>query len=315
MAISRAPLPQLNGCDFLTDSGLETTLVFLEDRPLPAFAAFPLLDHDEGRRWLKAYYDRHLQIAADSGVGFIIETPTWRSNPDWGTELGYDAVALDRINMDAVALCREVRAEWAGRADPILLSGQIGPRGDGYQAGRMSSGEAAAYHRPQIAAFAQAGADLVTAFTLSTIEEAAGITAAARAAGIPVAISFTVETDGRLASGPDLGHAIIEVDRLTGGGPDYFMVNCAHPAHFRHRLDGNPAWAARIRGIRANASMQSHAELDNATILDDGDPADLGARYRDLRTLLPNLSVLGGCCGTDHRHVAAIAAACLTPAG
>lgn len=315
MAITLTPLPQLNGYDFLTDSGLETTLVFLEGRPLPAFASFPLLDQDEGRRWLSAYYARHLQIAADSGVGFILETPTWRSNPDWGDELGYDAAALDRINADAVALCQQIRADWAGRVAPILVSGQIGPRGDGYKAGRMSTEEALDYHRPQIAAFARAGADMVAAFTLSTIGEAAGITAAARAAGIPVAISFTVETDGRLASGSELGDAITEVDRLTGGGPDYFMVNCAHPAHFRHLFDGSPAWTGRIRGIRANSSMQSHAELDNATTLDDGDPADLGARYRDLRRLLPNLSVLGGCCGTDHRHVAAIAAACLTPAG
>lgn len=256
-----------------------------------------------------------MQIAADCGVGFILETPTWRSNPDWGAELGSDAVALDRLNRDAVALCRDVRSEWAGRVAPILVSGQIGPRGDGYRAGRMSPEEAGDYHRPQIAAFARAGADMVAAYTLSTIGEAAGITAAARAVGIPVAISFTVETDGRLASGTGLGDAIGEVDRLTSGGPDYFMVNCAHPTHFRHLFDGNPDWAARIRGIRANASTQSHAELDNATTLDDGDPADLGARYRDLRLLLPTLSVFGGCCGTDHRHVAAIAAACLVPVG
>jgi S-methylmethionine-dependent homocysteine/selenocysteine methylase len=84
------------------------------------------------------------------------------------------------------------------------------------------------------------------------------------------------------------------------------MINCAHPTHFDDAIEGGAAWARRIRGLRANASTKSHAELDEADELDQGDPDDLGPRYAALREKLPNLNVLGGCCGTDHRHVCAV---------
>lgn len=309
MPLTAATLPQLDRL-FLTDSGIETTLVFHDGRDLPAFACFPLLDSAEGQDWFTAYYGRHLAIAAERGLGFILDTPTWRANPDWGASLGYDAAGLARINRAAVALCQEIRAAWAARVPQIVVSGLIGPRGDGYQAGQMTADEAEAYHAPQIAAFAAAGADMVAALTLSTVGEATGITRAAKAQGIPAAISFTVETDGRLASGGGLAEAIVAVDAATGAGPAYYMINCAHPAHFAALFEGAPGALARIRGIRANASRQSHAELDNAVTLDAGDPADLAARYHALQHARPGLTVLGGCCGTDHRHIEAIAAAC-----
>jgi homocysteine S-methyltransferase len=301
-------LPQLGDRLFLTDSGLETTLVFHEGRDLPAFAAFPLLEDPADRAWLAGYYDRHIALAAEHGTGFLLETPTWRANPDWGRVLGYDAAALDRVNRDAVAFCAALRAAWADRVRDMPISGNLGPRGDGYRAGRVTAGEAEDYHAPQIASLKAGGADSISAFTLGTVEEATGIARAAAAAGIPSVISFTVETDGRLASGTALGAAIEAVDDVTGGAPAYYMINCAHPTHFADALRGG--WVARIRGLRANASTMSHAELDEATTLDDGDPADLGRRYAELRRLLPALTVLGGCCGTDHRHVAAIAGAC-----
>jgi S-methylmethionine-dependent homocysteine/selenocysteine methylase len=104
-----------------------------------------------------------------------------------------------------------------------------------------------------------------------------------------------------------LAEAIEQTDASTNGYVTHFMVNCAHPTHFDHVLDGTAPWASRIGGLRANASRLSHAELDEMVELDSGDPADLAARYVGLRSALPNLHVLGGCCGTDHRHVAAIA--------
>jgi S-methylmethionine-dependent homocysteine/selenocysteine methylase len=173
----------------------------------------------------------------------------------------------------------------------------------------LSADEAQAYNATQIAAFADSGADLVTAMTLTYAEEAIGIARAAAAVGLPVAISFTVETDGRLPSGQALGDAIVSVDRETDPPPAYYMVNCAHPTHFEDVLEPGAPWVARIRGLRANASAKSHAELDEAADLDTGDPADLGARYADLRPRMPALTVLGGCCGTDDRHVAEIARA------
>jgi S-methylmethionine-dependent homocysteine/selenocysteine methylase len=146
---------------------------------------------------------------------------------------------------------------------------------------------------------------MVTAITMTYVEEAVGVALAAREARIPAAISFTVETDGHLPSGQPLGEAIQQVDEETGRAPAYYQVNCAHPSHFDGVLDTGGEWRERIRGVRANASTMSHAELDEATELDDGDPADLGERYATLAATLPNLNVLGGCCGTDHRHVRA----------
>jgi homocysteine S-methyltransferase len=188
----------------------------------------------------------------------------------------------------------------------------VGPRGDGYRPDDlMTVEEAQAYHAPEIEAFRAAGTDLVSAITMNYAEEAIGIAKAARAAGLPVVISFTVETDGRLATGETLQAAIERTEAATGGAPAYYMINCAHPVHFEQVLTDDAPWMSRIRGVRANASQKSHAELDEAVELDPGDPADLGRRYHDLRQRLKNLSVLGGCCGTDHRHIAAMCDACL----
>lgn len=303
-----AALPQLRGLPMVTDGGLETTLVFLEGRDLPHFAAFTLLDTPAGIETLHRYFESYVDIARRHGTGIVLETPTWRANPDWGAALGYDADRLAQANRAAVALLEDVRAANAD-VSPVVISGCIGPQGDGYGPDTMLGAEdAEAYHAAQIGTFTDAGVDLVTAITMTYAEEADGIVRAARTAGVPVAISFTVETDGRLPSGQSLEDAIAQVDRHTGG-PDYYMVNCAHPMHFEHVLDAGAPWLARILGLRANASTKSHAELDEATDLDDGDPAELASAHRRLLATLPHLTVLGGCCGTDTRHVDAIAAA------
>lgn len=288
---------------FLTDGGLETTLVFHEGIDLPFFAAFPLLDRPEGRRLLEEYFNRYLAIAERAGVGFLVDTPTWRANPDWGAKLGYGQEDLARVHRDGVAFARSAAARRP--AVRTMVSGVVGPRGDGYRADRaMTAEEAEAYHGPQVRAFAEAGADLAAAITMTNVPEAVGVARAARAAGIPAVVSVTVETDGRLPSGDALGEAVEAIDAATGGYPLFFMVNCAHPTHFEGVLGG--AWTERIGGVRANASTRSHAELDEATDLDAGDPLDLGRRYAELRRLLPRATVFGGCCGTDHRHVEAI---------
>ncbi len=304
-------LPQTAGDRlYLTDGGLETTLVFHRGIDLPLFAAFPLLDSEDGRAALRDYFAPYLELAAERGTGFVLDTPTWRANADWAPQLGYDLEGLARVNRDAVAFARELRGTAGAAPAPVLVNGVVGPRGDGYVAGdRMTAEEAAAYHALQAEAFAAAGADMLTAVTMTYAEEATGVASAAAAAGLPCAISFTVETDGRLPSGQALGDAIAQVDAATEPGPAYYMVNCAHPTHFAHVVAGLGDAAGRIGGLRVNASRKSHAELDEATELDEGDPAALEGEHAELLAHLPNVTVIGGCCGTDARHVAAAGAA------
>lgn len=304
-------LPQLDGGLFLSDGGLETDLIFNDGVDLPEFASFVLLSHDDGIAALRAYYRRFMQIAGDHETGFIFESPTWRSSPDWGETLGYDMASLIEANTRAIELMIELREEISPSTGPIIVSGCIGPRGDGYVVDTaMTADEAAEYHRMQVDAFAAAGADMITAITMTNVAEATGVALAAAAVGIPCAISFTVETDGRLPDETPLLEAIAQVDEATGSWPAYFMVNCAHPDHFADVLDKTDPAIDRIRGIRANASRMSHEELDCAEELDYGNPDELAEQYAELRRSFPKINVLGGCCGTDARHISAIAAAC-----
>jgi homocysteine S-methyltransferase len=305
-------LPQLHGTRFVTDGGMETDLIFHHGVDLPDFAAFPLLDTAEGRALLTHYYDSYATIAQQASAGLMLEAPTWRANPDWGTRLGYGAADLARVNAAAITLLAGLRERYAATLGlgTVLVSGMVGPRDDGQGAGRPDPHEAASYHGPQLEAFAAAGADLATALTLTDVAEAIGIVLAARAAGLPIAISFTVETDGRLPSGPTIADAITTVDATAA--PDYYLINCAHPTHIRAGLSqpgtpGQPGtWIDRIIGIRANASLKSHAELDDAEDLDEGDIGTFAAAQAALTAALPALTILGGCCGTDQRHVAAL---------
>ncbi len=314
MSQYRHRLPQLQHELFLTDGGIETTLIFHEGATLPLFASFVLLRDEAGTAVLRRYFDRYAELARAQELGLVLETPTWRANPDWAAKLGYGPRSLAEANRRSVDLLLEVRHSFETARTPIVISGNLGPRGDGYHPGtRMSAGEAQAYHAPQIETFAATEADLVAAFTLNYPEEAVGIVRAARAAAMPVAISFTVETDGTLPSGATLDEAIVATDEATGGYPAYYMINCAHPSHLVPALNRPGEWRDRIRGLRANASRRSHKELDESPDLDPGNPEELAREYRELRSALGNLSVVGGCCGTDHRHVAAIARA-LQPA-
>ena len=312
MSTSRHALPQLGDGLFLTDGGIETTLIFHDGFDLPYFAAFHLLRDEKGTRALRRYFARHASIARKNGTGFILESATWRASRDWGNLLGYTPEELNDANRKAIALLRDVRSEYETARSKMVISGCVGPRGDGYDPGKvMSPEEAEAYHARQIGIFADERVDMVSAITMTNIHEAIGVTQAAQAAGLPVVISFTVETDGNLPTGESLGKAITAVDRATGNGPAYYMINCAHPTHFESRLMSGEAWVERIGGIRANASRCSHAELDGATELDDGNPAELGRQYRDIRARFRRINVLGGCCGTDHRHIEQIAMSCI----
>jgi len=286
-------LPQLDSL-FLTDGGLETVLIFHRGRELPEFASFPEVLDEEGAEEIRRYYEPFLDLAAEHELGFVCETPTWRASDRWGERLGYSSEQMAAINRKAVELMAGIRDRRPDQA--IVLSGCIGPLDDGYDpASTFTPVEAEALHAPQVRTLADAGADMVSALTMTYAAEAIGVARAAEKAGIPAAISFTVETDGNLPDGTALGDAIEATDAATGGYPSYYMINCAHPSHFDSLFEEPAPWHARLRGLRANSSKASHAELDEMTELDEGDPADLGARHGALRERLPHLTVLGGC--------------------
>lgn len=307
-------LPQLRSHDlFLADGGIETTLIFLHELDLPHFAAFHLLQSEEGQNALRKYFRTYAQLADNFNIGLVLESPTWRASRDWGKRLEYSDEALAEKNKESVGLLKEVREQYEKDGTPIVISGCIGPRGDGYEPEEsMSAKEAEEYHRLQVEAFANSAADVVTAITMNYVNEALGIIHAAKQAQVPVIISFTVETDGKLPTGQALGDAIKYVDEVTDNYVTYFMINCAHPTHLDHAIRGDEEWVSRVRGLRANASRLSHAELDEATELDIGDPEELGKWYAQLRKeKLKHMNVMGGCCGTDERHIEQIAKTCL----
>jgi homocysteine S-methyltransferase len=299
----RHELPQSRGSPFLTDGGIETTLIFHYGLELPSFAAFTLLDTSAGQAALHRYFSTYADLARRLRLGLVLESPTWRASPDWATPLGYSSDRLRDVYRRSIQLMESFRAALDQDRLATVIAGDVGPRGDGYvPSAIMTADQAADYHRPQIEAFADTEADLISALTLNYVDEAIGIALAARSVEMPVVLSFTVETDGRLPTGETLQAAIEATDAATDGYPAYYMVNCAHPTHVLRGLSTGP-WRRRVRGIRANASAKSHAELNEATALDEGDLVEFGALHATLREQLPALSVIGGCCGTDHRHV------------
>ena len=311
MTQSRKALPQLTGDFFLTDGGIETTLIFLEGQELPDFAAFHLLKTKEGEAALRKYFRTYAGLAKQFGTGLILESATWRASSDWGSKLGYSAKEMADANRRAISLLEETRSDFKGNPKNVVISGCLGPRGDGYNPGKtMTAKEAESYHGVQVRGFEDSAADMVTAITMNYVEEAIGIAKAAEKAGMPVALSFTVETNGKLPTGQTLREAIEQVDAATSRYPSYYMINCAHPAHFEHVLAQGQSWTRRIRGLRANASRKSHAELNESPELDIGDPVELGSEHAQLKKNFGDLNVMGGCCGTDHRHVEQIAMAC-----
>ncbi|MEQ8403441.1 MAG: homocysteine S-methyltransferase family protein [Roseitalea porphyridii] len=298
---------------YLTDGGFETSMLFLEGFDLPAFAACVLLEDDAARTAMNRYFDRFLAMAETARTGFVLDTNTWRSGTHWADAVGRTPAQMRDLTRAAVRFAMAIRERWQDRVSPILLNGVIGPAGDAYDGTlALDAAEAEAIHAPQIALLGACGVDLVSALTFGSLPDAIGFARASVKAGVPVSISFTVETDGRLPDGTPLARAVLETDAATGGAPLYYMINCAHPEHFRDVLT-DEAWCRRIRGVRANASRLSHAELDEAETLDDGDPEEFGTLHAALSRQLPALKVVGGCCGTDHRHVGCMADAMLPP--
>lgn len=293
----------------VSDGGLETDLIFHRGVDLPEFAAYPLIWTAEGRTLLVEYFADYASVAAAAAAGLVLETPTWRANPDWGRRLGHHRTDLHDANSRCVDLLRGLAQRWTDSLDDVQVRGMVGPRGDGYRPGTVDPDEAAEYHLPQLTAFAASGADSASVLTLTDPGEAIGVARSAQAVGLALTVGFTVDTDGRVPGGQTLADAVSEVDAVCP--PDSYMINCAHPRHVLAGIgsqhdDDATTWRDRITGLRCNASLQSHAELDEAEELDEGDLDVLVADHRRLAARLPALTTVGGCCGTDARHVAAL---------
>lgn len=308
----RDNLPQLSSDIFMTSGGTLTTFIFKYNIDIPHLATFPLLYNDKGYEAILKYNATYVALARKYEVGIILENDSWRANPDWGRKLGYSPKQLAEANHKSIKLLWEIRDKYETPKTPIVISACIGPREDAYKTAHfMSAKEAEEYHFPQINNLSESSADMISALTINYAEEAIGIVNAAKSANIPVVISFTLETDGKLPSGQSLKEAIEKVDAETNSGPIYYMINCVHPIHFKDVLIPTEKWTQRVRGIRANASKKSHAELNECETLDEGDPKELGYEYGRLVERLTSLVVVGGCCGTDHNHVEEIIKASL----
>ena len=307
-------LPHETDDIFLTDGGTETWLMYKRGFELPHFSAFHLLHDEKAVRALRDYYAAFANIAVKLGTPFIFDSLTYRASRDWGALLGYSTEGLAEMNHKCIELYRECATEAGLAPENTVISGCIGPKGDAYQTNQDLTAESAeAYHSEQIDTFKVARADIVTALTLNTTDEAIGITMAAAKAGIPAVIAFTIEKDRKLRSGETLKQAIETVDAATSNAPAYYMINCSHPVDFGPALSSAP-WANRIRGLRANASSLDHGTLCQLGHLEEGNPDELASQYVDIRAAHPKMNVFGGCCGTDYLHVEKIGRALLTAA-
>ncbi|KAG5179319.1 putative homocysteine S-methyltransferase [Tribonema minus] len=307
---------------FLCDAGLETALVYGDKIALPCFASFTMLKTEAGAKRVESFYRDFCVVAKAHGRNMYLDTVTWRASKDWGDKLGYSAKDLDDVARASVDMIVRLRDEYASDDTKMITSGAMGPRGDGYVVGAtMTQEEAKEYHMQQVRTLASTALDLITVYTMTYAEEAAGLALAAAEVNMPIVISFTVETDGKLPSGATLREAIEAVDAACdslgpGKRPIGYGINCAHPVHFATTLEaaaeaGEP-WLHRLHALRANASKKSHAELEKCTTLDCGDDVDLATRYKALLPKLPgHFSVLGGCCGTNAQLAKAIAEVCL----
>jgi S-methylmethionine-dependent homocysteine/selenocysteine methylase len=295
----RYNLPQLSQELFLTDGGIEDTLILDRGIDLSHDAACDS-DKDADRELaLVRYFQDYASLARDYRVGLMLESPTWQANSDWGIKLGYSYRELKDINRRSISLLEKIRKDYETRKTKIVISGCVGTRKNScHPSDLMTAIEAEEYHFPQVVTFADTEADLVTAAAMTDAEEAIGIVRAAQFMRMPVTVTFVVETDGKLPTGQTLGEAIARVDGETDQAPLYYGIHCQLTSHFTELFGCDMPWFERVRCIRA-------AKPDNYSL------EELGDRFRSLVRKHPHLNILGGCRGTDTHHVETICLATL----
>ncbi|MDT5259415.1 MAG: homocysteine S-methyltransferase, partial [Mycobacterium sp.] len=208
---------QQPGVNYLTEGGQETEILYKYGFDLPHFAMFPLLDNPQAVAELRGMYGRYLDTAARHGFGVVVGGLDYRASPDWGSLLGYSRESLAEMQLRAIDFLREVAGPYAGQVPALKYAGIVGPRGDAYQINQtITAEEAEAYHGEQLATLARAGVDLVEAMTFNGVPEVIGLSRAAAREGLPLSVSFTLDSASRLASGPTLKDAIETIDAQTG---------------------------------------------------------------------------------------------------
>ena len=285
--------PGLAGRLMTSGGGFETWMQYVDGFTLRHFCGFELLNDARGITCLRDYQRKIIEAAVANGFGVINEGLHYRASRDWGELIGFSKEALEDINIRGIEFYRELGREYDSPDTPMLVGGVIGPRGDAYNVGRTpDAAEAEDYHSEQI-------------LTFSSVQEAIGLVRAAKAAGMPVIVSFIAANGGRLQGGETLQQAITLVDAATGSGPDYYMINCTHPTEFEQGLTPGD-WTTRLGGFMPNAVAMETLDLCKLGHLEDGDPAELGHQMADLARRFPHINVWGGCCGTDGRHIGQI---------
>lgn len=301
--------PFQDGLLYLTEAGTETEVLYKEGYELPHFAMWTLLDNPEAMERIGDMYRRYLDVAAENETGIVLCGFDYRASPDWAALLDVDRDGLREVIHRGIGFLRDVSDPYRDRVPHILLGGSIGPRGDAYSRGEpVTADSAEEYHSFQIACLKEAGADIACAHTFNNIPEAVGVARAARAEGLPLAMYFSLDSSSRLNTGPSLRDAVIETDSQTGNAPLFYGLNCSHPVEFEPALEPGD-WIDRLRSIRPNASKMEKIALCKLGHLEDGDPDELGAQMGDLARRYPHMDIMGGCCGTDERHLSRIAEA------
>jgi homocysteine S-methyltransferase len=305
------PLPPAGSGElFLTEGGSETEIMYRHGYELPEFAMFPLLENPTARAAMRGMYCEQLDVAAEHGLSFLLTGMDYRASPDWGAKLGYSAQALADANIAAIDFLRDIAQDYAGQIPRLLVGGILGPRGDAYSLNQtITAASAEDYHAVQLQTLKRAGVDFAIAQTINNIPEAVGIARAAAAINMPLSISLTLDSSGRLKSGPSLGEAITEIDRLSDDtAPAFYMLNCSHPVEYAPAITAN-GWTHRLRGVRPNASKMEKIALCKLGHIEDGDPVELGQQMADLRARFPHMDIFGGCCGTGAAHLREMAKA------
>ncbi|MBJ6802687.1 homocysteine S-methyltransferase family protein [Geomonas propionica] len=284
----------------------------LELDPFVVNSAF--IYHDEKRRALEGICREYLDIGCQAGLPLLMSTPTWRASRERIAAAGLDGTDL---NGDNAAFLEGLRQSYQGYADKILICGLMSCKGDAYHpAEALPEHQAAEYHAWQAEKLAATTVDFLLAATLPALSEATGLALALARTGKPYMVSFVVRPTGTLLDGTPLKEAIAAIDAVANPKPLGFMINCTHVTFARsallHETNSSAEVRRRIIGLLANTAALSPEDLDNSSSLVEQEPEAFGASVAAMGMEL-GLKILGGCCGTDGRHLSALATRLQSP--